>query len=64
MSLVNCGKRRGKTIWSGLCALVEHEDGSGDSKIAKGPIEDPRKYLRAFSGMPSNFRPSVLRSRQ
>jgi len=29
-------------------------------KIAKGPIEDPRKYLRAFAGMPSNFRPSVL----
>ena len=29
-------------------------------KISKGPIEDPREYLKAFSGMPANFRPSVL----
>ena len=54
-------------------AVEEHQSGSRSKrrvmsalaeravqKIAKGPIEDPRKYLRAYAGMPSNFRPSVL----
>ena len=45
-----------RTSGRAMSALAER----AIQKIAKGPIEDPRKYLRAFSGMPSNFRPSVL----